>query len=532
MKLYINGKIHSMDTAGGVHSALLVKDGAIADIGKSEELTAKYPEAEKIDLGGQVVIPGIIDTHTHIFASAYSEKTRELVIHKSVGALLTELRERVKTLNPGEWVVYKNTYPLRLDELRYPTLAELDETAPDNPVVVDGYYSSQLNTAALRTIDFDKLPRGAGIEYDDEGNMTGLIKCANPYITSFIDFGNGSEEDALRSLMREYNKCGITMGVEAMGSVDNIKTMKKLQDAGEQTVRVRYTLPAVPAVAESAMKTDAGDRGFARVEFLKNFLDGGFLTGTAFMEYPYLRQGLKEIFGIDTRGEDDYGMVLFTVEELADSIRLARKYRLKYGAHCVGSGASQRLLEAYKLVDGENPIKGERHSLIHADFMDEDAINRANDMGISVLFQPAWHYMDAHALDRFIDPRDISRFMKYDVILKANLAAAGSDHMVKHDPNESVNPYNPFLGMYNMVTCRSRDGKQYGAEGCVSREEALVAYTRDAARVCFDENDLGTLAVGKRADFAVLDRDYFTCPEKEIPEIRATMTVVDGKRVW
>lgn len=530
MKLYINGEFHAMDIARNVFSALLEKDGAIADVGESKALLEKYPDAEVVDLGGKCVIPGIIDTHTHIFAAAYSEKTCELFIPKSVGELLDNLRERVKDLKAGEWVVYKNTYPLRLRELRYPTKAELDEAAPDNPVSVDGYYSTMLNTKALETIDFDSLPKGSGIEYDENGEMTGLIKCGNPYITSFVDFGNGDEKDAVRRLMREYNKCGMTMGINAMGSVADMKLMKELYDDGEQNIRVRYTLPAVDAIAKEAVEFDTGDKDFARVEFLKNFLDGGFLTGTAYMEHSY--HGLYDIFGIDTHGEDDFGMILLTKEELADKIRLARKYGLKYGAHCVGSGASRRLLDAYKIVNAEEPIKGERHTLIHADFMDGNAIADANDMGISILFQPAWHYLDAPYLDKFLHPDDMSRFMKYSTIMTADLSAAGSDHMVKMDPNESVNPYNPFLGMYNMVTCKARDGKAYGAEATVGREHALIAYTRDAARVCFDENLVGTLEVGKRADFAVLDNNYFTCLEEEIPDIRAAMTIVDGKRVW
>jgi len=530
MKLYVNGEFHAMDVARNVYTALLESNGEIADLGSSEELLAKYAEAEIIDLGGKCVIPGIIDTHTHIFTSAYSEKTRELFIPKSVRELLENLRERVKNLAPGEWVVYKNTYPLRLEELRYPTLKELDEVAPDNPVSVDGYYSTQLNTYALKTIDFDMLPKGAGIEYDKEGNMTGLIKCGNPYVTSFVDFGDGDEAESVKTLMREYNKCGITMGINGMSAVDDIRLMKKLWDNGEQNIRVRYTLPAVEAIAEEALAIDTGDKNFARVDFLKNFLDGGFLTGTAFMEHPY--HGLYEIFGIDTHGKDDFGMVLFSEEELAEKIRLARKYGLKYGAHCVGSAASQRLLNAYKMVNAEVPIKGERHSLIHADFMDANSIAEANELGISILFQPAWHYVDAPYLDKFLHPKDMERFMKYSTIITADLAAAGSDHMVKHDPNESVNPYNPFLGMYNMITCKARDGKAYGEDAAVGREHALVAYTRDAAKVTFDEALIGTLEVGKRADFAVLDNNYFTCTEEEIPDIRSTMTVVDGRRVW
>ncbi len=531
MKLYINGEFHAMDKSLRVFSALLEDGGKIADVGECEVLVKKYPDAEVVDLGGKCVIPGIIDSHTHVFASAFSEKTRDLFIPKSVKELLENLRERVKDLKQGEWVVYKNTYPLRLSELRYPTKEELDEAAPNNPVSVDGYYSTQLNTAAINAIDFSALPESASIEYEKDGSMTGLFKCANPYITSFADFGNGSEKEAVKKLMREYNKCAITTAVEAMSTVPNINLLKEIYVEGEQTLRVRHTMLAYEDAVKNAVNTDTGNRDFSRVCFVKNLLDGGFLTGTAFMEYPYKNDGLKEIFGIDTHGEDEYGIVQCDTEKLCENIRLARKYGLQYGAHCVGSGASKKLLDAYKIVNEETPIKGERHALIHADFMDSNAVADANSMGISVLFQPAWHYVDAPHLDKFLHPEDMARFMRYTTLLTADLAAAGSDHMVKMDPDESINPYNPFMGMYNMSTCRARDGKAYGAEAAVDRDSALVAYTRDAARVCFDEDTLGTLEVGKFADFAVLDKNYFTCPDEEIPGIRAEMTVVNGKRV-
>ncbi|MBE6911472.1 MAG: hypothetical protein E7473_03005 [Ruminococcaceae bacterium] len=532
MKLYINGEFHAMDIARNVFSALLEDKGAIVEVGKSKELLEKYPDVEIVDLGGKCVIPGIIDSHAHVFTSAYSEKTRELFIPKSVKELLENLRARVKDLKPGEWVVYKNTYPLRLSELRYPTKEELDEAAPNNPVSVDGYYSTQLNTAAINAIDFNALPESASIEYAEDGSLTGLFKCANPYITSFVDFGDGSEKEAVKKLMQEYNKCGITMAVEAMSAIPYIKLMKEIYDEGNQTIRIRHTMLAFENVAKEATEMDLGDKEISRVCFLKNLLDGGFLTGTAYMEYPYKNEGLKNVFGIDTHGEDDFGIVQCDTDALCESIRLARKYGLQYGAHCVGSGASKKLLDAYKIVNEEKNIKGERHALIHADFMDGNAIADANEMGISLLFQPAWHYMDAPNLDAVLDPRDAERFMKYTTILTADLAAAGSDHMVKMDPNESVNPYNPFTGMYNMITCKARDGKVYGKGAEVGREHALIAYTRDAARVCFDEELVGTLEVGKRADFAVLDNNYFTCDEEEIPEIRSVMTILDGKRVW
>ncbi len=529
MKLYINGEIHTMESCESVHSALLEDGGKIADIGTTEDLVNKYPEVEKIDLGGQVVIPGIIDSHTHVFAAAYSEKTKALFIPKSVDELLENLKEQVKEKNPGEWIVYKNTYPLRLSELRFPTLSELTEAAPQNPVCVDGYYSSMLNKCAMETIDYSCLPKGAEIEYDKNGKKTGLFKCANPYISGFVSFGDGDEKTSVISLMREYNKCGITAAVDANTFLSDIALMKAIYDEGKQSIRIRYTLMPIEENIKKALSSDLGDESFAKVSFVKNFLDGGFLTGTAFMEYPY--HNMESVFGIDTKGEDEFGIVLFTKEQIADSIRLARKYKLSYGAHCVGSAATKRLIEAYETVNSESDIGDERHALIHADFYDEEMSEKANGMGLSLLFQPAWHYMDAPSLEKVLDARDAERFMNYKNIFLANLHSAGSDHMVKHSPDDSVNPYNPFTGMYNMITCRARDGKAYG-KNTVSRFDALSAYTREGARVCFDEDNIGTLEVGKACDFAVLDKNYFECDENEIPAIRSVMTVVGGKCVW
>ncbi len=529
MKLYVNGKFHSMDCSRNVYSALLENNGKIAELGRSEELISKYPEVEIIDLGGKTVIPGIIDTHAHVFGAAYSEAEAPLEIHKSVASLLADLRVRAENTPKGEWIVYKNTYPLRLSELRYPTLNELDAAAPNTPVIVSGYYSSQLNSAALSRIDVGELPKGSEALRDDDGNLTGLLTCASPYLERFMKEEGGSKSDSLCKLMRMYNECGITMAVVGMCGTEDIALANELYESSRQTIRMRYTLPAVEQVAKDALAIEMPNSEFSRVAFLKNFLDGGFLTGTAFMEYPY--KNLKRVFSIDTRGEDFYGMFLFDREKIADCIELARKYGLQYGAHCVGSAAARRLFDAYIAVNKKNPIKGERHAVIHADFVNADDAKTANDMGIALLFQPAWHYLDAPNVDEVLDERDAKSFMRYKDIQAFDLAAAGSDHMVKHDPFESVNPYNPFIGLYNMVTCRARDGKEYITSERMSRDAALMYYTSHAARICFDEDVLGTLEVGKCADFAVLDRDYFTCPEEEIIDIKSVMTVVDGKRV-
>ncbi len=529
MKLYINGVFHSMDDFCSVHTALLERDGIIAELGKTEELIPKYPGVEIIDLGGKVVIPGIIDTHTHVFMSAYSEVNGELLIPESVSELLSDLRERVKSAGKDEWIVYKNTYPLRLSELRYPSLEELDAAAPDTPVVVNGFYSAQLNSKALQKLNLCELPSGAEALRNEKGELTGILTCANAFISKFCPDREGDKRAAVMNLMKKYNECGITTALEGLlVDINDIELVNGLYREGGQTVRMRYAVISNKELVKKAIATEMPDKGFSRVAFMKDLLEGGFLTGTAFMEYPY--KNLGSVFSIGELGDDFCGIFLFNKDELCEKIKFARECGLQYSAHCVGSAGARRLLDAYKSVSEKSPILGERHALVHGDFVNSRDAELANELGVSLLFQPAWHYMDAPSIDTVLDTRDAKEFMNYADISKFTLAAAGSDHMAKHDSFKSVNPYNPFVGLYNMVTNRARDGKRYG-EYTFTREDALAYYTRHAARAFFEEDSLGTLEVGKCADFAVLDRDYFTCPADDILKIKSVMTVVGGRQV-
>ena len=157
--LFYNGKIHSMDETLTTATAMVVCGGKIMELGADHALMQKYPDADLHDLAGSTVIPGLIDSHAHMFMAADSEGDGELFIPDSVEQLLADLARRVKTVPKGEWIGYKNTYPLRLRELRYPTREELDRIAPEHPVAVDGFYSAQLNSCALAALDLNALWR-------------------------------------------------------------------------------------------------------------------------------------------------------------------------------------------------------------------------------------------------------------------------------------------------------------------------------------------------------------------------------------
>ncbi len=537
MVLYINGKFHTMDDKRSVADSIAVENGIIRHVGDACRLTELYSDAEVIDLKGACVIPGIIDTHAHLFMVSDSEADGEMLIPMSVKELLADVRARAAAQPKGTWITYPNTYPLRLDELRYPTKEELDEAAPEHPVAVNGFYSAQVNSLALQMLDLTVLPPGGKIIFDDDGNATGtLLNCSAILEPYNFKREKTTLEDAIERTMKVYARWGITTTVEAIANPAGMAAMSNLARAGKQTVRCRYTrmLPRgadYDAIINDTKAMDLGDADLARFSLCKKTVDGGILTGTSLMENGY--REIKEVFGLDNIGDDWRGNLVTDVDELEEAIYKTQCAGLQFGAHCVGSGASEKLLQAYERVNKYAPVAQSRHVLMHADFMNKSQLKRAADIGVCLHFQPAWHYMDAPFVERVTCKEEMARFMPYRDIEESGVrAGAGSDHMVKLDPLASCNPYHPFVGMYNMVTCKARDGKVYNQNQKISRDKALAYYTRDAAWTLFDENLTGTLEVGKKADFVVLDCDYFACPEDEIKSIKPTMTVMDGKIVY
>ena len=519
MVIYCNDKIYTMSENRETVTAFAASDdGIIRATGEREELKGIYPDARVEELEGECVIPGIIDTHAHLFMVADSEADREMLIPLNLEDLFSDIRRRVKSEPEGTWIAYPNTYPLRLDELRYPTLAELDEIAPKHPVSIDGFYSAQVNSAALNALDLSKLPPGGKVILSDSGAMTGtLLNCNAILSPHYIKRTKTALTQAIKNALAGYSAMGITTTVEAISNTDGMAAVAELAKKGEQNVRVRYTqmLPRGTDYVElikKARSIDCVDENLARLIMCKKTVDGGILTGTSYMEDEY--NEIEGIFGLVNIGDDWRGNLVTDVDELEEGIYAAQRAGLSFGAHCVGSGASEKLLRAFERVNEREPIAKYRHALMHADFMNKSQLKRAADIGVCIHFQPAWHYMDAPFVERIAGKSEMDRFMPYADIAQSGVkAGAGSDHMAKYHPDLSCNPYNPYTGLYNMVTCKARDGKAYGEHQRISRDKALAYYTCDAAWVISDEKLTGSLEVGKRADFAVLNNDYFTCAQ-------------------
>jgi predicted amidohydrolase YtcJ len=342
----------------------------------------------------------------------------------------------------------------------------------------------------------------------------------------------------LRRLFEDYNREGITSVCDRDASFDEIETYQEWRAGGSNTVRVSLShhiesIGPLEGVLNSIREVGRHplfrtNDPWLRIIGIKTFLDGGMLTGSAYMREPW---GVSSIYSIT---DPTYRGVRFIPKErLVPMVRAAVDSGLQFTAHSVGDGAVHGLLEAYAEVNRDQPVAKTRPCISHSNFMSQEAVEQAARLGVLVDIQPAWLYLDAHTLVKQFGYERLRWFQPLHSLFAAGaVAGGGSDHMQKIGALRSVNPYHPFLGMATAVTRRAkRSPEPLHPEEALTREQAVRFYTMNNARILGCEDRLGSLEIGKLADLIVLDRDVLTCPPEEIAQTRVLRTYVGGQLV-
>ncbi|HVX63559.1 MAG TPA: amidohydrolase family protein, partial [Pirellulales bacterium] len=417
--------------------------------------------------------------------------------------------------------------------------------APHNPVVFSTGPDASVNSLALELsgIDKDFKPTGSGeIERDPTtGEPTGILRSASQYLKSKAKSRSATEEERderLGQLIADYNSVGITGILDRAASAGTIAQYVRLRSADALNVRVAIShgVPNSGRAEELAEKIrqvaahplHKGDDRL-RIIGIKTFLDGGMLTGSAYMRQPW---GVSRIYSID---DPRYRGILYIEPELLTAmVRAAVESNLQFTAHSVGDGAVHALLDAYEQVNKSTPVAPTRPCITHSNFMSREAIDQAARLGVTVDIQPAWLYLDAHTLAAQFGYDRLRYFQPLASLFAAGVTAGGgSDHMQKIGSLRSVNPYNPFLGMWTAITRKSKYYERpLHPEEALSREQALRFYTINNARLMFLDHAVGSLETGKQADFVVLDRDLLECPEDDIRDSQVLQTYLEGKLVY
>ena len=547
--IYFNGRIVTVNQNSEVAQAFAVHKDRIVAVGDNASLR-KFATSNTVleDLQGRMVLPGLIDSHVHAPDAALYEWDHPIPEMETIEDVLAYIRSRAKELEPGKWISVNQVFVTRLKDQRFPTRYELDKVAPEHPVFFRTGPDGALNSLALELSgigkDFAITDGEPGyIERDPQTNepngilrsCTRLVKWTDPKTKP-----SDQERSArLELLLRDYNSVGLTSICDRLATDDAIRLYESLLERDALTCRVflSYSVNA-QASMEEIEKTIHKAAEHPRHAYdnriwlrgVKIFLDGGMLTGSAYMREPW---GLSTIYSIT---DPQYrGLLYVEPSKLYQMAKLALENDLQFTAHSVGDGAVHALIDAYERISNKDfQVRDKRPCITHCNFMSAEAIERMSKVGIVADLQPAWLLLDGKTLLKQFGQERTAYFQPYRSLASAGVVVGGgSDHMQKIGSLRSVNPYNPFLGMSIAVERMPRGmDRALHPEQSITRQEAIRLYTWNNAYLTFEEKQKGSIETGKLADFIIIDRDILECPVDQIASTKVVETYVGGKRVY
>jgi len=543
-----DGKILTVDSKFSTVEAMAVRGDRILAMGSSDQILALAgPQSRQIDLHGKTVLPGLADSHLHVVSSAMYEFDHPVPDMETIADVLKYFRSRAAAVGPGAGVVLSQVFITRLRDQRYPTRQELDEAAPKNPAVFSTGPDAVLNSLALKASGIDRnfqVPAGlpCRIERDPvKQEPTGILRNCHALIKVQPSEKQPTHQDYLdriKLLLADYNSVGLTSISDGDTADDEMEMFRELRNRGELTCRMFLVLhvEASRPLEESTARIRKAARdplhqydNMLWLRGIKTYMDGGMLTGSAYMLQPW---GVSKVYSITDPAYR--GMRYMDAERVYQLARAALAEGFQFTAHSVGDGAVQAMVDAYERVNKDFPVHDLRPCITHANFMSAGIIDKMKTLGVVANLQPAWLYLDGATLRKQFGNDRLAYFQPYKTLFdKGVVVGGGSDHMLKIGSLRSINPYNPFLGMWITLTRQPRWTDQpLHPEQIISREQAIRLYTINNAYLTYEENQKGSLEKNKLADFIVLDRDILTCPVDDVKEIQVEQTYLGGKLIY
>jgi predicted amidohydrolase YtcJ len=521
--------VHTMAVAGrwdrARASALAVRDGRIVAIGDAPTVAAYVgPQTQVLDLGGAVVVPGLIDSHGHVLSLGRTLSEVSLVGVASYEAVVESVSARAARTPAGEWITGRGWDQNRWPSRSFPTHAALSAAVPGHPVAlkrVDGH-ALLVNRLALERAHITRDtrdPPGGTIVRDAAGEPTGvLVDNACDLVTAVEPPLTAARRQALlRAGLEECARRGLTMVGDAGVDAEEWAAYRALLARDELPIRVNAMAMVPGALGERllARGPEPGDRLMLRA--VKIVADGALGSRGALLSADYS----------DAPGQR--GLETYPFDSLARVAVRARAKGVQVRVHCIGDLASTRTLDAFEQAFGGTPRPALRWAVEHAQVVRPEDVQRFAKLGVVASMQATHATSDgAWAGDR-LGPERVGWSYAWRQFLDAGVPLAnGSDF-----PVESPDP---LLGLYAAITRRDLEDRLpaggWRPEERLSPGEALRSFTWTGAWLAFREQDLGSLEVGKQADFVILDHDPILGPASDLLRTRVLRTVVAGRTVY
>jgi len=511
-----NAKIATLDTAGTMAQAIAVRDGRIVAVGSAAQMGPfTSPGTRTVDAGGRTVVPGLIDSHMHAVRAALSYSTEVNWIGAgTIAEAMARIRTAAANARPGGWLIVAGGWTeQQFAERRRPTLAELQEAAPNNPVYVQLFYEAVVMTPkALEALGVAPGTLPAGMKPVPDGApgwMSGDIVGISALFDKLPKPTYDDNVAGTRAFFTELNRLGITGLVDPGGfsiAPSQYAALFQLWREKALTLRVAYSVFAQKPGAELQEFRD-----------LTQMLPMGF--GDDMLKFNGLGERVT-LAMYNNNFPDEAAKAKFY-----ELVKWAAQRKLAVTIHWQENGSVDHLLGLYEKLNAEVPIRDLRWSIAHLDDASPETLARMKALGIGWTMQDAMYFQGDRALAVRGDAA--RRMPPIGTALRAgvNIGAGTDAHRVAS--------YNPFVALQWMLDGKTVSGKTMrGADETPTREQALRLYTQGSAWFSFDEGRRGTLEVGKLADFAVLDQDFFSVPLERIGKTTSLMTVVGGRVVY
>ncbi len=525
----LGGKVATVDEDFSIHEAVAVRGDKIIFVGSNKDVE-KYilPSTNVIDCSAKLVLPGLIDAHAHIHSLGDDLTYLNVTGTSSYQEIIDRVAARVKTAEPGEWIIGGRWDQNDWKDKAFPMHDPLSEVSPDNPVYlirIDGN-AAFANQKALEIAGITKDtpdPVGGVIIRDENGDPTGvLINRAMNFVSDKIP--PDSDEQFKQKFLKAVRSClqvGLTSVHEAGIGPQHIQLYKGLIDNDQLNMRVyamlgeEKDLPLDMDLAAYFKKhrIEQYGRHLLSVRSIKLYSDGALGSrGAAFYE-PY---------------EDDpenTGLLRITPDYIYEISKAALEADMGVNTHCIGIRGNRLCLEAYEKTLKENPKQDHRFRIEHAQIIEKQDIDTFVSLGIIPSMQPTHCTSDMYFVEDRIGKERAKGAYAWRWFIDAGLVIpCGSDFPVESN--------NPLLGIYAAVTRQDVNGwpeEGWFPEHRMTIEEAIKGFTIWAAYAAFQEDVLGSIETGKYGDFTILDKDILEIDPQDILNTKVVYTIVGGQ---
>ena len=533
----LGGKVVTLDESVPEAQGLAIRGDRIVALGDSSHIEAYVgPNTQRIDLNGNLAIPGFIEGHGHFTGIGQAKLNLELMPTKSWEEIVQMVADAVVQAEPGQWIVGRGwhqekwTHTPEPSVEGLPTHASLTAVSPANPVYLThaSGHGAFVNAKALELAGIDRNtanPAGGEIVRGERGEAIGMLRETAQRLVGRARSqaaGDRTPEEieaerrkVIQLAARESLSKGITSFQDAGSSFATVDLLKSMVDSGDLPLRLWIMLrEGNESLAERARDYRIIGYGDNRltVRAIKRSIDGALGSHGAWLLEPYA--DLPTSAGLNTT----------SVESIVETARIAAENDFQLCVHAIGDRANRETLDIFENAFKEHPDKSDlRWRIEHAQHVDPADVPRFGQLGVIASIQGVHCTSDGPWVpDRLGQERaQATSYLWQQFMQSGALVTNGTDA-----PVEDVSP---IASYYSTVSRRMPNGEVFMPEERMSREEALRSYTINNASAAFEEDIKGTLTVGKLADIVVLDRDILTVPEEQIPATKILYTIVGGK---